>query len=114
MESFLCDYRFANKDVKKSYENAILHHKLFCLKKIWIPKSNFHLSWTTTSFTFVFKMPIGQTWAMVQAITNTMCFKPNKRVLVIIKHICFYIHLVHCYESWCGQHRGFESIIGLW
>jgi hypothetical protein len=26
----------------------------------------------TTSFTFVFKVPISQTWAMVQAITNTL------------------------------------------
>jgi len=27
---------------------------------------------TITSFTFVFKVPIGQTWAIVQTITNTL------------------------------------------
>ncbi len=63
---------------------------------------------------------MGQTWVMAQEITHivtrcqVICFNPNPKVLVVVKCFCLCFHFVHCYESWYGENRNFESITNIW
>jgi len=38
-----------------------------------------------------------------------MCFKPNMKVLVVVRCSYFCFHFVHCYEIRCHQHSSIES-----
>jgi hypothetical protein len=62
--------------------------------------------WITTNFTFVFQSAsgpkLGHDLSNCQSIVSycqTMCFKPNLKVLVIVKCSYFYFHFVHCCEN---------------
>jgi hypothetical protein len=81
MEGFLYYCRDANKDVENSYENTICITSYSIPKDIGILKCNLHLLWATIFLALSPRVPMCQTWAIVQAITNTSLLVVKQCVL---------------------------------
>jgi len=72
MERYLYHFKATNEDVQNSYEDVTCFKSYHVLRTSWIPKNNLHMLWMVIVLHLSYKMPMGQTWVVLQAITNTL------------------------------------------